>query len=115
MGASSVTESAPSTGRYRFSEALLYRDEWKTVVGERFKYSFSEEQERGVLFDLVLDPSERFDLVDQKPEVAREMAGILRDWVRGMFDRTGNSVQGEHVVDMEEEVVQQLRELGYIE
>jgi len=106
---------APPDPQYRFSEATLYRYEWKTVVSERFKYSYDEVRGNRALFDLVLDPSERFNLVSQKPEIEKEMAQVLSDWIREMLARTDNTVRGEQIVNMEEEVIEKLRELGYIE
>ncbi|MFH1279161.1 MAG: sulfatase-like hydrolase/transferase [Candidatus Eisenbacteria bacterium] len=103
----------PPGPRYRFAEALFYGDDWKGVIGERYKYSMSEGHPAGVLFDLEQDPGERRDLAGDRPESAAEMSRILVDWYRGALERTGGSVQGGETVDMEHEVVEQLRALGY--
>lgn len=105
----------PPGERYRFAEALLYGNDWKGVIGERYKYSLSEAQPGGVLFDLSLDPGERHDIAADRPNVAAEMNRVLVDWYRAVLERTGGSVRGGETVDMEQEVVEQLRSLGYVD
>ncbi|MFH1680899.1 MAG: sulfatase [Candidatus Eisenbacteria bacterium] len=100
--------------RYRFSEALLYGYERKVVVGDRYKFTWDEARGRMALFDLAADPRETRNIAEERPETAREMARVLHDWYRGILDRTGGSVRGEEV-NMEEDVVAELRALGYVE
>jgi arylsulfatase A-like enzyme len=109
-----LEEEEPTHPRYRFSESLLYGYEWKAVVGDRYKFSWDEERDKMALFDIALDPGERLDLSIEKREEVGKMAAVLLEWFRGVLDRTGGSLQGEEV-DMEEEVVAELRALGYVE
>jgi arylsulfatase A-like enzyme len=110
-----LLEGKPPKGpRYRYSESLLYGYEWKAVVGDRYKFSWDEERDKMALFDLGVDPGEKRDLSKERPEEVRAMASVLLEWFRGLLDRTGGSLQGE-TVDMEKEVVEQLRALGYVE
>ncbi|RPJ48434.1 MAG: hypothetical protein EHM19_02050 [Candidatus Latescibacterota bacterium] len=99
---------------YRFSESLLYGYEWKAVVGDRFKFSWDEERDKMALFDLAADPAEKREISAEQREEAGRMAAVLLEWFRGILARTGGSLSGEPV-DMEEEVVEQLRALGYVE
>ncbi|MBN1826598.1 MAG: sulfatase [Candidatus Eisenbacteria bacterium] len=109
-----IEGKAPDGPRYRFAESLLYGQEWKAVIGERYKFSYNEEQRRMALFDLLIDPGEKQDLAETDEEIVKEMADLLLAWFRGQLERTGGSLRGGEVVDMEEEVVEKLRSLGYI-
>ncbi len=53
------------------------------LIDNRYKFlSFLDEAraEEDLLFDIRIDPGERYNLVQELPEVARSMKAILREW-----------------------------------
>ena len=107
-------EAEPGPG-YRFSEALLYGHEWKSVTGNEWKFSYDEVRNKMSLYNLRLDPGELDDLSGMEEKKVQEMASILLAWIRDALERTEGAMRGGEVVNMEEEVVDQLRALGYID
>ena len=106
------TEPGP---RYRFSEALLYGYEWKSVTGNEWKFSYNEARNTMALFNLRLDPGEVDDLSGVEETKVQEMASILLAWVHDALERTGGAMHSGETVNMEKEVIDQLRALGYID
>lgn len=100
-------EPAPADGQYAFSSQ--YR--WRAVTGGRFKLLATMATHRRPkqleLFDLIADPGETRNLVDNHPRVARQLSRTLAEWMR--------STEGEAGLAEAEEAQRQLKALGYIQ
>ncbi len=99
-----------------FAEALLYFDELKAILKDGYKLILNPSSGKTMLFDLVNDPAERWDLARQDSVRARLMLAELRDWMRAsqvMADTIPHSVGGTNAhIDADTEA--QLRALGYL-
>lgn len=84
---------------------LAYRDyDWKYIVD-----GSPRDPDQQELYDLHADPGEQTDVSDDRPEVVNE----LREHLADHDDRLRTTTEELGDVEMSEEVVQQLRDLGY--
>jgi arylsulfatase A-like enzyme len=87
---------------------LAYRSEgwkliWNTESNERF------------LFDLATDPGERQNVVEEQPQRAEKMATILEEHLR-MVKADGTLGAGKRQeLALDADLLEQLRNLGYVE
>ncbi|QDU86594.1 Choline-sulfatase [Planctomycetes bacterium Pla163] len=96
---------------YRFAKA--FKNETKYYAGRPKRASRpgeeDEELEFGAqLFYLANDPKQRKNVIGQRPSVTQEMAALLFGWLD-----TESDIEVE-AVELDEETMQQLRELGYL-
>jgi arylsulfatase A-like enzyme len=89
-----------------FSENLAHGYEMKAIQDSRYKYVLGRHHE--LLFDRVLDPLERRDVVGDHPEVRDRLEAEIRAIVGAANPVTGRAVP------IDATLQQQLRELGYI-
>ncbi len=61
------------------------------------------------LYDLVEDPRERVDIASERPEEVTELVGMLRRW------RAGLSATEAEAASLDEETLEGLRSLGYLQ
>lgn len=73
----------------------------------RVKYIEAPDEGTSELYDLAADPSERHNLKPQQPQLAAELAALLRDWV----ERTPAAPPPQL---LSEEAAERLRSLGYV-
>ncbi len=72
-----TTDGGERGARARFGSPNL------ALIGNRYKFlSYLDEARAGedMLFDIALDPGERYNLVAEMPEVARRMKAALAEW-----------------------------------
>jgi len=87
-------------------------DEWGRGLGVRqgqWKYFEAPGEQRRELYDLEADPGEQVNLVEQEPDVARRLSGLLADWARRTWriDDVGST-------PLSAEVDAGMRALGYV-
>ncbi len=66
------------------------------------------------LFDVVNDPSETFDLIGHKPELAKRMHGRLESWWAALPKHTPSS-RAVEFEPVDEKTLEKLRAIGYVE
>ncbi|HLF25779.1 MAG TPA: sulfatase [Anaerolineae bacterium] len=91
-------------------DASLYDRALYMIRTDRYKYIWSSTGQHE-LYDLRLDPAEEHNLSAERPEIARDLDWRLADW-RGSFE-TAQPL--EDAPEFDEEVVERLRALGYLE
>lgn len=64
------------------------------------------------LFDLASDPAQAHNLIDDRPDVAQELEGVLAGWVAGL---ESGRTPAAGAVDVDPETLEQLRLMGYLE
>lgn len=102
--------------RELFAEALIYFEEQKGVFDGNFKYVYSEMTHKEELYDLNKDPFEQFNIIAAEDEIAQYYRDTLNDWLLASesiyesLPRDDRSATAE----LDEETLQQLRGLGYI-
>lgn len=79
-----------------------------TVRGNRWKYIQNRQVDNEEVYDLVDDPAERENLIDEFPDQALELKEL-------MDERLTQVTEQNIEVEMSEEVKEHLRELGYID
>ena len=119
--------SQRSSPRLAFSEALAAGLEMKSVRTRRHKYILSigpedvskrgrhfipERPMRRELFDLLEDPKERRNLLEAEGRDVEELTSVLDQELRAYASQPREAV-GE--VELEEDTIERLRELGYVE
>jgi arylsulfatase A-like enzyme len=82
----------------------------RMIRTDRYKYIWKSNQQHE-LYDLVKDPGELANLVAVEPETARKMDEQLKAWKRSLGDHRIGTNQTEY----DEEIVERLRALGYVE
>jgi arylsulfatase A-like enzyme len=93
-----------SDGRVVLSEAIAYGYEKKAIIKDNWKLIHSEGDGVSLLFDLSKDPKEKHDLVALHPDKVAELKALLPK----------EQVTGE-TLEVDRDVQEQLRQLGYIE
>jgi arylsulfatase A-like enzyme len=88
-----------------------YYPEFRALRRGKYKLIYVSDRDRYMLFDLATDPKETHDLAAEKPELHAEL--------RGQMERRYQSFDPEPTdetrVDMEQEDIENLRALGYIQ
>lgn len=77
---------------------------------ERYKYIWKSNQEHE-LYDLAEDPDELVNLIDLRPEIARELQGQLMAWIDSIGDRRVETDEAQY----DEALQEHLRKLGYVD
>lgn len=91
------------------AEAVVFGPDRRALVRDRWKYVWSPDEPH-MLFDLERDPAERLDLLEAEPERAAEMGAEIEAWIRL------HAGKGPEVRDaLDDETVEELKALGYIE
>lgn len=101
--------------RPAFYESMIYYREQKGYSDGRFKYILDEETGEDQLFDLVADPEEKWNLVEEDPERRLAMKGVLMDHLftqRALYDRLDKS---DSTAELDESTKAHLRAMGYIQ
>jgi hypothetical protein len=85
----------------------VYRDNYKLItVGD----------EPDELFNVVNDPEELDNLISEKPEVAAELSKLLTEFLAEVETRRPTNWEASRLnLDENEEILDRLRGLGYIE
>jgi len=98
---------AIETFRCRLMRRAAYRDNYKLItVGD----------EPDELFDVVNDPEELDNLISEKPEVAAELSKLLTEFLAEMETRRPTNWEASRLsLDENEEILDRLRGLGYVE
>jgi len=98
---------AIETFRCRLMRRAVYRDNYKLItVGD----------EPDELFDVVNDPEELDNLISEKPEVATELNKLLTEFLAEVETRRRTNWEASRLsLDENEEILDRLRGLGYIE
>lgn len=91
-----------------FSETARLAD-LKTVRYWPWKYIRDFKSDRAELYRIDLDPGETRDLIDQRPEKAAEMSGLMDAWLGHALLETA-APEGRLTPDM----IEKLRSLGYL-
>lgn len=103
-------DKAPDQNRTLFCESLLateyHANSLLGVVGNRFKYIQTTRPE---LYDLVNDPGEREDLIDQQPQRARKM----KDALAAMLEQAVRKENPSGQMELDASARRQLESLGY--
>ncbi|MHC4912624.1 MAG: sulfatase-like hydrolase/transferase [Planctomycetota bacterium] len=102
---------APQKDRYFYAESL-YATKYNAntllaVVTDRFKYIQTTRPE---LYDLIEDPHESKNLIEQQPHQAR----ILQDRLKQMLEQTIRQGQTDSKAESDEQTRKRLESLGYI-
>lgn len=105
-------ESAPSG--VALSE--MWRDGWHIVSArtETYKYIWdSQEPDKPRLYDLEADPSEKHNLAERDPQIARRFQRQIDEHLSrlALTSQSAGAVAPEH----DEEILRRLRDLGYVE
>ncbi len=108
-GRSLLNRQAAASERLLIAERTLYGAEKQALIRWPFKLIWSPGRSKSALYDLERDFAETRDLGSQDPDRARRMAGSL-DRVLATLER---ATAGE--AELDDEVLEELRSLGYIE
>lgn len=79
-----------------------------SVSKGRYKLMRDLEKGRAALYDLIADPSEQNNLISERPVVAKQLAGLLKE-------RARKTRQATESYQPAPEMLEQLRALGYAE
>lgn len=79
----------------------------RAVRTDRYKLYYDRYTGREELYDLVLDPGEKTDILESQPEVAESLRGRLRQW---MATERGKPIR----IELTEKEKERLRALGYL-
>jgi arylsulfatase A-like enzyme len=82
----------------------------RMVRTDRYKYIWKSNQQHE-LYDLVNDPQESINLVEQEQAVAAHLAGELHSWQQSLSKQTIAVAEAEY----DEAVLARLRDLGYVD
>ena len=96
--------------RRLLAEAVLYGKEKKAIVEWPFKLIWEPESDRYALFDLAADPGETRDLAGERAALVTRLAGLLRQ----RLEEAATASPMEEV-EIDAELEQELRALGYID
>lgn len=88
-----------------------YRGSWRSLIDGRHKYVWNEKGEHA-LYDLVADPGERHNRIDDEPVLAAELSGRLGRFHRSLLP-PARPPAPTAIVD--EETRRSLESLGYVE
>lgn len=104
-----LLEGAEEGDRPAFAEAIIYGPDRRALVRDGYKYVWSPDEPH-FLFDLEADPGETTNLIGSEPERAESMRSEIEAWLaRGTGKRP--DVRG----TLDEETLEELKALGYIE
>lgn len=70
---------------------------------------------RDELFDVAADPQELHDISDQQPEKINKLSNALKSFLTQALTRQPDSWQATQQVELDENVMRQLRALGYLD
>lgn len=73
----------------------------------RFKYIEAPDEGTSEIYDLIADPGERHNLQPQRPQLAADLAALLRAWVQRTLAAPPPQL-------LSEEAAERLRSLGYV-
>jgi len=104
-------------GLYDAEESIseMWRDEWHIIAvrSEDHKYIWnSRSPEQPQLFDLQADPEERRNIAGEQPEKARYFQSRVDTHLQRVAEMESTAVTA--TLDLDEEVIQRLRGLGYL-
>lgn len=99
-----------------FSISEMPRDEWHRVAvrNEKYKYIWdSRNPDKPQLFDLYMDPGEKHDIYANNPDVAQH----LHEYIQEVLRLKETTAPEEKVLapELSKEVLDRLRDLGYLE
>jgi arylsulfatase A-like enzyme len=94
----------PYGDRFKRTRAVLYQGPWKYI------HSSDNAHE---LYDVIDDPHELRNLLENEPEVARQLQGQLRK-ANPSIETEGESREGNRVEDLSPEMREQMKALGYL-
>lgn len=109
-----LADEKPTDDRIIYSEMIDLDGYAIALRNRRHKYIYDEHnRDRRKLYDLILDPVEQEDVIDDQPEVAAVFELALLQHLK----RSGRQPQSSQLQawDHDEEVVKRLRSLGYVE
>ena len=90
---------------YNPAESMVSGKPYNTVQDERKNGYIIEKEE---LYDLASDPGEQSNVAKDHPEVAERLRNALIEW-------RGSQTSPTPAQDLDEETLQELRDLGYID
>lgn len=99
-----------------FAEALIYFEEQKGIFDQNYKYVYSEVSSKEELYDLQKDPGEERNIIASEEELAEKYRNTLEEW-RTASQSIHESLPKEDAdatAHLDEETMQQLKALGYI-
>ncbi len=99
-----------------YAEALIYFEEQKSVYDDNYKYVYSEVTHKEELYDLKNDPLEKMNIIASEEELAQKYRDSVGEW-RTVSENIAGTLPKEDADStshLDEETLQQLRALGYI-
>lgn len=112
-GVAHDTDAGTGGDRIILAEAIAFGPDLVMVRRGRWKMIATRAGRVLALFDLLGGSDERQDVQNQNPERVAELGEILRAWTESGTGAGGNGDSGESWDDMDDEVRQRLRDLGY--
>jgi arylsulfatase A-like enzyme len=98
-------------GEIDLEEMAGYPDALNVVIRQnQWKAIWNHEIESMELYDLDRDPGEHLNIALERPELQQALSVKARDWLR---DCEAVVKQPEDIVDVDEEIEEKLRALGY--
>ncbi len=94
------------------SEAIAYGPDLISIRCDRWKLIARRDGHPLALFDLETDPRERTDVSSQQPKILAELQDIAKRWCDSGLGATGTG-DGGSWQDMDAEIHQRLKDLGY--
>lgn len=112
----SISNRQTQTGRhYVFSEQPVHGPRTTAIIKGKEKYIWHENPDKPpLLFDLKRDPHERNSVASRNPWRVRQFNKVLSQW-RNDMDRYKRFEETEQKSTVDEEVLEDLKALGYIE
>lgn len=102
-----------ATDRRVISEGILWSDEHYALLDGPWKYLLRPKRKRDALFHLPSDPGEQVNRIEHDEEIAHRLRRLLARHIQRSRDRFARLEYGETHLD--EETVDSLRALGYID
>lgn len=100
-----------------FAEAVGRREKRKAIITDRYKFIYFPESQAAELYDLLNDPQEKINLVNDKPELAARLKTQLLNWIEECQKKADklNKGEGPEQIKINNEIRNELRALGYIQ
>lgn len=104
--------------RYVFSELDAYKDKRCVMYAyrtDKLKYILNQTTGKDELYDIVHDPGETYNLISLEPQLASELRQKVLDKINNLKNFLPKSEQAPQKIQIPEEVMKQLKALGYIQ
>lgn len=112
--------SKKNNDRYIYTSSNYIKNRAEGVIWRDYKYIYSYEKKEVELYNLAKDPNEKHNIANDEPEIFEKLKNAIENYdkIVGSQNKKDKEIEPEKengAHDVDDETIQRLRDLGYVD